>query len=272
MTPRTAVSGARAYLAIVSDTHLGADPASADTLRRALTRIGAGTRPDALLLPGDLAGAGEPDAYATLSALLDGDIAGLAGVPIVPLMGNHDALGPFTDAFGTPDRVVWVGGARIIALDSTIPGHHHGRIEPAQLEWLGAELTTPAPEGTVLVLHHPPLRSPVSSVDLLRLREPEKLAGVLAGSDVRMIVCGHAHHAGAGALAGIPVWVAPALIYQVDAVAPAGRLRGVSGAAISRVDLFADTAVATAVPLGGASVYDVDAAERIAWMTERIPS
>jgi 3',5'-cyclic-AMP phosphodiesterase len=254
------------WLAVVSDTHLTADPASAATLRTALARIEAGSRPDALLLPGDLTADGEPGAYALLRELLEP-----VSVPVVPVMGNHDELGAFTGAFGTPDRVVRAGGTRIVALDSTIVGHHHGRVEAAQLEWLAAELADPAPEGTVLVLHHPPLPSPVPSVDLLRLREPEKLAEVLSGSDVRMIVCGHAHHAGAGVLAGIPVWVAPALLYQVDAFPPAGRLRGIAGASISRVDLFPDAATATAVPLDGAPVYDVDAAERIAWMRERIP-
>lgn len=254
------------WLAVVSDTHLRADPASAVTLRAALARVAAGPPPDALVLPGDLAGDGEPEAYALLTELLEP-----VGVPVVPAMGNHDELGAFTEAFGSPDRVVWAGDTRIVAVDSTIAGHHHGRVDPEQLDRLATELAVPAPEGTVLVLHHPPLPSPVPSVDLLRLREPEKLAEVLAGSDVRMIVCGHAHHAGAGVLAGIPVWVAPALVYQVDVFPPAGRLRGVSGAALSRIDLFDEAAVASAVPLDGSLVYDVDAAERIAWMTERIP-
>ncbi|MFR9800869.1 metallophosphoesterase [Pseudonocardia sp. RS010] len=256
----------RSWFAVVSDTHLTADPASAATLRHALARLAAGDRPAALVLPGDLAADGAPEAYAALRRLLDP-----VDVPVVPVMGNHDELDAFTAAFGAPDRVVRAGGTRVVALDSTIPGHHHGGLEPDQLEWLAAELATPAPEGTVLVLHHPPLPSPVPSVELLRLREPEKLAEVLAGSDVRMIVCGHAHHAGAGVLAGIPVWTAPALIYQVDVLPPAGRLRGVAGAAISRIDLLEGTAVATAVPLDGEPVYDVDAAERVAWMRERIP-
>ncbi|MCE0764861.1 metallophosphoesterase [Pseudonocardia kujensis] len=253
-------------MAVLSDTHLTADPGSAATLREALARVAAAEPPDALLLAGDLAADGEPEAYRQLSALLEP-----VAVPVVPVMGNHDELAAFTAAFGTPDRVVRTGGARVVALDSTIPGHHHGRVDPEQLEWLAAELATPAPNGTVLVLHHPPLPSPVPSVDLLRLREPEKLAEVVAGSDIRMIVCGHAHHAGAGTLAGIPVWVAPALVYQVDPFPPAGRLRGVSGAALSRIDLLDGTAVATAVPLGGEPVYDVDATERVAWMRERIP-
>jgi 3',5'-cyclic-AMP phosphodiesterase len=256
------------YLAVVSDTHLTAEPGSAATLRRALARIAAAEPPAALLLPGDLAADGEPGAYALLDELLTGSFPDL---PTLLVPGNHDALQPFRAAFGEPDRVLRAGGVRVIGLDSTIPGHHHGRVEPEQLEWLAAELAEPAPEGTVLVLHHPPLPSPVPSVNLLRLREPEKLAEVVAGTDVRMIVCGHAHHVGAGVLAGIPVFTAPALLYQCDPFPPAGRLRGMSGALVSRIDLIDGAAVATAVPLEGEPVYDVDAAERLAWMRERIP-
>jgi hypothetical protein len=87
-----------------------------------------------------------------------------------------------------------------------------------------------------------------------------------------MIVCGHAHHAGAGVLAGIPVWVAPATWYRSDPLPPVGRLRATEGPALSRIDLLDGTAVATAVPVGGAAVYDVSAAERLAWMRERIPA
>ncbi|WP_226351723.1 metallophosphoesterase [Pseudonocardia sp. ICBG601] len=257
-------------LAVVSDTHLSADPVSASALRHALARIEAGTRPDALLLPGDLTADGDPAAYRLLRETLD-PVAARLGVPVVTVMGNHDEGGAFRAALGAPESTTRVGGLRVIALDSTVPGHHHGLLGPARLAALAAELDTPAPAGTVLVLHHPPLPSAVPSVDLLRLRDADRLAEVVAGSDVRMIVSGHAHHAGAGALAGIPVWIAPALVYQVDVFPPAGRLRGVAGAGISRIDLIDGATVASAVPLDGDPVYDVDAAERIAWMRARIP-
>ncbi|MGH3613252.1 MAG: metallophosphoesterase family protein [Pseudonocardia sp.] len=42
-------------------------------------------------------------------------------------------------------------------LDSTVPGRAYGEVRPDQLAWLRAELTEPAPAGTVLALHHPAL-------------------------------------------------------------------------------------------------------------------
>jgi len=257
-------------LAVLTDPHVTADPASAATLRTALAVIAAADPPDALLLPGDLAADGEPGAYAVLRAAVD-PVAARLGIPVVAVPGNHDDPAAFRAGMGTIPFATWIGGLRIVALDSTVPGHHHGELADAELERLAAELARPAPEGTVVVLHHPPLRSPVPSVDLLRLRGADRLAATVGGSDVRMIVCGHAHHAGAGVLAGIPVWVAPALAHQVDTFPPAGRLRGVAAPAFSRIDTLDETIVATAVPWGGSPIYDVDSAERIAWMLERLP-
>ncbi|WP_246271743.1 hypothetical protein [Amycolatopsis acididurans] len=51
-----------------------------------------------------------------------------------------------------------IGGLRIIALDSSVPGHGHGELSGGQLDWLARELATPAPDGTILAPHHPPLQ------------------------------------------------------------------------------------------------------------------
>ncbi|WP_219419823.1 metallophosphoesterase [Pseudonocardia nigra] len=266
----------RRVLVTITDTHLTADPDSAADLRAALAVVEAGARPDAIVLAGDLT-ADDPAAYRLLRDTVE-PVAGRIDAAVVPVMGNHDERGAFRAAFGLPgghdpcDAVHHLDGLRVAVLDTTVPGHHHGELTDAQLTRLAAALATPAPQGSVLVLHHPPLPSPVPSVDLLRLRGAERLAAAVDGTDVRMIVCGHAHYAGAGALAGIPVWIAPATAYRVDALPPAGRLRGVTGPALSRIDLVGGTAVATAVPLAGEPVYDVDAGERVAWMLARIPA
>lgn len=81
------------------------------------------------------------------------------------------------------------------------------------------------------------------------LQNPRDLAAVLPGTDVRMILCGHAHHAGASALAGFPVWIAPATAHRAELLSPAGRARGRAGAALTRVDVYPDAVVAAAEPL-----------------------
>lgn len=223
--------------------------------------------PAAFLLTGDLTDNGDPAAYERLRGLVE-PVAAAVVAEVVYVMGNHDERAAFRTGLlgGAPhDRVVTVGGLRIVVLDTSEPGRHDGHLSAAQLDWLAAELAEPADLGSIVVCHHPPLRSPVPTVDLLRLRDAEQLGAVLAGSDVRLVVTGHAHHTGAGALAGVPVWVGPALAYGVAPVPPSGRLRAGADAAFSRIDVFGDQIVATAVPVSSAAtVYDVSEVERLA--------
>ncbi|MEV0292342.1 metallophosphoesterase [Nocardia sp. NPDC050710] len=269
--PRSA-DGAGITIVQLTDTHLrptgelvhGAIDSHANLIRALDRLIVSGRRIDALVLSGDLADNGAPEAYRRLRAAVE-PAADELGAEIVYVMGNHDERVAFGAELldrdidrDTPlDRVVEVAGLRIIALDSTIPGHHHGRLTPAQLDRLAAELRTPAPRGTLLVLHHPPVRSPIPGPDFLRLEHPELLASALTGSDVGMIVCGHNHLTGAAALAGIPVWIGPALSYRIDTLAPSGRHRGITGFGFTRIDVLGSSMVATAVEATAApAIYD----------------
>ncbi|MEB3370971.1 metallophosphoesterase [Saccharopolyspora mangrovi] len=220
----------------------------------------------ALLLTGDLTDDGSPAAYRRLRELVE-PAAEELGAHVIYVMGNHDERTAFRNellaeaATGPHDAVHWVGGVRIVVLDTTTPGQHDGRLHPGQLDWLRAELEQPAPRGTVLALHHPPLPSAVPPVHLLRLYDADRLGEVVAGTDVRIILSGHNHATGCGVLAGIPVWVSPACANQIDPLVK-GRLRGVPGGGMTRIDVFAESAIATAVPIDVASfVYDHDEAQ-----------
>ncbi|MFI6996092.1 metallophosphoesterase [Nocardia sp. NPDC050175] len=224
-------------------------------------------RIDALVLSGDLTDNGSPEAYRRLRDAVE-PVAAELGAQTVYVMGNHDERAAFgTELFGndaaaidpdvTHDSVTEVAGLRIIALDSSTPGRHDGRLEPEQLDWLAEELRRPAQHGTLLVLHHPPIPSPIATTEYLKLEQPELLDEVLSGSDVRLIICGHNHLTGASALGGIPVWIGPALSYRIDPIAPVGRHRGLVGFGYSRIDLLGSSLVATAIEATPAeTVYD----------------
>ncbi|MFI5606898.1 metallophosphoesterase [Amycolatopsis sp. NPDC051903] len=267
----------------LSDTHLCAEGElvhgvvdTAATLGTAIGTLRASrSRVHGLLLTGDLANEGKPEAYRRLAAAVVPAAAEL-GAQVVYAMGNHDERAAFRrELLDSPgdapvDDVHWIAGVRIVVLDSSTPGRPDGRLEPAQLEWLREELATPAARGTLLVVHHPPLPSPVPSAHLLRLHNADELATVLTGTDVRLIITGHAHFTGCGSLAGIPVWIGPALAYRSDPLPPAGRMRGRAGAGISRIDLVDGQFVATAVDLGDAPpVYDEDKEERVRYAFEK---
>ena len=102
-----------------------------------------------------------------------------------------------------------VDGLRIIALDTSVPGYHHGELSDDQLTWLAAELATPAEHGTLIALHHPPLPLPMlRAAELIELLEQDRLAAVIEGSDVRGILAGHLHFSTYSLFAGVPVSVA----------------------------------------------------------------
>jgi 3',5'-cyclic AMP phosphodiesterase CpdA len=259
----------------LSDPHLLAEESGADArLALALETIRiSDVGPTALLLTGDLSDDGSPESYARLRAAVD-PVAAELGAVVVSIPGNHDLAEPFREGIldGAPlHRAVDVDGLRIVGLDTTVPERPHGELGAGQLEWLDDVLAKPAKHGTILALHHPPVPTVHPLLGRIGLRDPDRLARVVKGTDVRIMVCGHAHAVAAGTLSGIPVWSAPALGVTSDPLPPAGQMRGwgdIGG--LSRIDLFDDDVVATLVPLSSAptALYDDPIAERTGWLDE----
>jgi Icc protein len=250
-------------VAHVSDTHLLAGEARQygviDTLDRfgaVLERLGRiQPPPQALVFTGDLADLGEPEAYRLLRDLVE-PLAEQIGAQVVWCMGNHDDRRAYArELFGEEseqpqDRVYDVSGLRIVSLDTSVPGWHHGELSDEQLAWLRDVLATPAEHGTILALHHPPIPSPlVPAAEIIELLDTERLADVLRGSDVRAILGGHYHFTSHSTFAGIPVSVAAATCYTVD-TAPLDRLiSAVDGhQAFNVVHVYADRVVHSVVP------------------------
>src|SRR5262245_45190482 len=194
-------------VAHISDTHLLAGEArqygAIDTVARfeaALERVARiHPPPQALVLTGDLADVAEPAAYRLLRERVE-PLAERLGAQVVWCMGNHDERAAYSrELFGEEseepqDRAYDVAGLRIISLDTTVPGWHHGELGDEQLTWLAETLATPAEHGTVLALHHPPIPSPMLPVaELIELHDQDRLAAVLRGTDVRAIIGGHYH-------------------------------------------------------------------------------
>lgn len=138
------------------------------------------------------------------------------------------------------DGVTWVRGHRLLTLDSSVPGAGYGWLDAAQLDRLREELRTPAPGGTVLVVHHPPLPPVTRLHHVLRLRGLDELAAALAGSDVRVVLAGHYHHATTGLFAGRPVVVAPGVANRTDTLVAPGAERAVRGSGAALVELGPD--------------------------------
>jgi len=266
------------FLLHISDTHLLAGGgrlydrvASEQHLRTLFDEFEAsGARPEAIVFTGDLADLGEPDAYDRIRRIVD-PVAARVGAQVIWVMGNHDDRSAFRrgllgDPLGVTrpvDRVDDVNGLRVITLDSTVPGHHHGEVSPAQLDWLAEELSIPAPHGTILAMHHPPVPSVLDLAVSVELRDQAGLAEVIEGSDIRSIIAGHLHYSSTATFAGIPVSVASASCYTQDLNVPVGGTRGRDGArAFNLVHVYPTTVLHSVVPLGSFPTLDwIDADE-----------
>ena len=262
----------------LSDTHLRAPGArlfdvidGAERMQRTLASIvDSGVRPDALIFTGDLADLGEPEAYTRLRTLVEPAAAAI-GARVIWVMGNHDDRAAFRSRLldddsgdATPyDRVEEIDGLRIVTLDSSVPGHHHGEVSDDQLDWLAQGLREPAPLGTVLAMHPPPVPAVLDLAASVELREQRRLAKVLRGTDVRAIIAGHLHYSTFATFAGIPVSVASSTCYAQDLTVPVGGTRPQDGAqSYNLVHLYDDTVVHSVVPVDVPRVLEyIDPAE-----------
>jgi Icc protein len=288
----------------LSDTHLRAAGSrlfdlvdAREHLARALTVIEASElSPDGIVFTGDLADLGEGAAYTELRALVE-PFAARLGTRVFWVMGNHDDRGRFRShllgesSSATPiDRVDELDGLRLVTLDTSVPGFHHGELAEAQLDWLADVLATPAPLGTILAMHHPPVPSVLPLASSVELRDQSLLARVLRGTDVRAIIAGHLHYSTFATFAGIPVSVASSTCYAQDLTVPVGGTRPQDGAqAFNMVHVYDDAVVHSVVPveaprtlehidaaeaqrrLAEAGVQQLRASRRIAPPTEPIP-
>jgi len=242
----------------ISDTHLletsklyGSVDSDAYLISLFDRLLASGLTIDALVFTGDLADRAEPGAYQRLSDLVTPRAAEL-GAEIVWVMGNHDEREPFSHILmgeapsdKPQDRVYDLGGLRLIALDSSVPGFHHGDLTESQLAWLAQELAAPAPHGTLLALHHPPIPTPIALMGMIELEDQAALAAVIEGTDVRGILAGHLHYSSFSTFAGVPVSVAAASCYNIDLIADSSMvLSAVSaGVGASLVHVYPDQVV-----------------------------
>jgi 3',5'-cyclic-AMP phosphodiesterase len=281
----------RHFLLHLSDPHLlgGPDPLygvvdSEERLIQLFDEVKAsGAKPEAVIFTGDLADKGHPEAYVKLRAIVEPACQEL-GAEVIWAMGNHDNRAnlrkglldqPGNDA--PLDHSYFINGLRVITLDTSVPGFHHGELDDSQLDWLAEELETPAPDGTILALHHPPVPSVLDLSVLVELRDQASLAAVVRNSDVRTILAGHLHYSTTASFAGVPVSVASASCYTQDLNVPVGGSRGQdAGQSFNLVHVYEHTIVHSVVPLGSATtvgeyVSPEETGRRLAAAGIRIP-
>ena len=195
-------------IAQLSDIHLDG-VSSLQRLDRVLGWV-AELRPDAMAVSGDLANNSHAANYAVLKARLE-----VLGAPLLVVPGNVDSREAMREVFGGPDgplnRVVEVGGIRLIGLDVIVPGAAHGDAAPV-LGWLETQLNSRGAPA-LLLLHQHPFDCGMDQYETIDCRNKEGLAAVIeaAGDRVLGISCGHLHRPMFTRFAGVPATLAPAI-------------------------------------------------------------
>jgi len=205
-------------------------------LARAIALINA-LQPACTVICGDLAAGGSEAAYRRLRGLL-----GRLEAPAHLLLGPRDDPAAFRAVFGPaepPGRAVALDGARLLLLESAVPGEEAGRLGAEPLAWLEGELAAHPAEPAWLFLHHPPLPIYQRWLDRSGLREPEPLLALLSRHPQVAGVCyGHVHQSRRWRIDRTLFLGVPALAFQFAGVGQEGPVIGAVGAAFRRVELL----------------------------------
>jgi Icc protein len=177
-------------------------------------------QPDIVLITGDLVEKGLDAEYAMLRTLLNGLAA-----PFLLMPGNHDDRERVAAAFPEHDYLPQRGPkhyaigrypVHIVALDTTVPGKHHGEVDEQGLAWLETSLAATAGAPTMVMMHHPPIETGIPYMDKYMCVEPERIAAVIGRfANVERVLCGHVHRPMLQRWAGTMLCTCPSTATQI---------------------------------------------------------
>jgi Icc protein len=172
-------------------------------------------RPQLVVISGDLVDTPAAEEYDHLKALLTP-----LEIPFVAIPGNHDDRtlmraafpdGGYAQGSGAINVLRAVDDLDLVLLDSSVPGHPYGELEPDTLGWLDATLGASSTRPALLFLHHPPFITGIEHMDVQNLRNAAALSAIVKKHKrIRLIAAGHVHRATFTQFAGVPATICPA--------------------------------------------------------------
>lgn len=155
--------------------------------------------PDLVLFSGDLVDGGTVAEYETARTALSS-----IRLPLLAIPGNHDEREAFRACFSDHAHlpksgplhfaVGDYGPVRVIGLDVTVPGEHHGDMDDEACDWLDRILAEEPERPTLIMMHQPPFMSGIPYIDTYNCRRGHRLAEIVARyPNVERILCGHIH-------------------------------------------------------------------------------
>ncbi len=177
-------------------------------------------RPDLVVLSGDIVENGLPSQYNMANRILD-----KLHAPLVMIPGNHDDRDHLRAGFphhhympdSGPINFVYDSlPVRVVALDVTVPGAHHGELDETSLAWLSNILDRDGSKPTVILMHQPPFACSIPYLDKYMCMDPDRLGAILIKhSNIQRVLCGHVHRSIQRLWAGTLVSTCPATGTQI---------------------------------------------------------
>lgn len=184
-------------------------------LNSCLTKALAEEKPlDAVFLTGDLTERGDCEDYQRLKRYLEEK---LKGIPIFPVLGNHDCkeafwqgwMGkePVTKPYHSVDKLE---GMHVITLDNSKEGDPNGAIDEESCGWLEEQLVKIGRKPSVLLLHHHLL---TEQRQIKCAKWTPRFYQIVKESGITGIFCGHTHLHYTGAFAEKPYYCADGMSF-----------------------------------------------------------
>jgi len=224
-------------LAHVSDLHIlppdreppGAGPTSLDlatAVAADLAGLAAGL--DLVVVSGDLTEHADAPSFAAFERIFS-----RIGLPVVVVPGNHDGPAGMADHVArSPDlaewdltnRVVEIGNARILGLNTAVEGRIDGALDRQALDLVARESRRDSDAQLVIVMHHPPLPIGLAQYDAFsRIEGGDACIDILAASGRRtQVLSGHVHRPYTAQAGDVVCHVAGSMIAPYDSALPFG--------------------------------------------------
>jgi 3',5'-cyclic-AMP phosphodiesterase len=175
----------------LSDLHCGQQFFLPNLLERAIAEVNE-LAPDVVVVSGDLTSHGFKDEYALARRYIDG----IECDSLVVIPGNHDSRNVgyvhFEELFGDRNSVLRLGGATIVAVDSTEPDLDNGQIGRGRYGWIEEQFADDS-ELRVFVLHHHLLPVPGTGRERNIVNDAGDALECLQRADCHLVLSGHKH-------------------------------------------------------------------------------
>jgi 3',5'-cyclic AMP phosphodiesterase CpdA len=197
------------HFAHVSDLHLFGGPDAEPSAREKAHAIAAAIARDLariseildfIVVSGDLTEDGHAKSFAQFW-----DLFAPIDRPIYTIPGNHDGPSAYymeasAGRLSRSDisaRIVDLGAARLLGIDTCVEGETSGALNEGDLEVVAKALDSAGASQLIIVMHHPPFAPGLREFDeIARLEGADGLARLLVRSGAAPIVlCGHVHRA-----------------------------------------------------------------------------